>query len=264
MRTPALLTASLVLALVAPGRVLAQEEADPRVAEARGHFEAGDEHYAGGRYALAAQEFQRAHEILSAAHHPNAALVLFNVGRSLMQLGGHDQQARDAYARFLEETPQTAATAETVALARQHLAELDARLAGTGGGGGGGGGGGPPTPTTRASGGISPIGPILLAVGGAALVAGLVMDGVAYAQDQDHLAQCPGRVGCDESLRSAVDGTRTLAIAGDVLWITGLAVAATGLVLTFVLEDGPSADAAAIELRGVQGGGYASLRWRLP
>ena len=96
------------------------------------------------------------------------------------------------------------------------------------------------------------------------MISGLVMVGVAYGQDQDHIGACPDRVGCDEALRSEVDATRGLAIAGDVVWITGAAIAATGLVLTFVLQEGASSDRASLELRGSPGGGYASLRWRLP
>lgn len=247
-----------ILLLALSGHARAQD-GDPRVVEARAHFERGEQHYASSQYALAAQEFQLSHELLRAANHQNAGMVLFNVGRSLQELGGHDAEAREAYAGFLAEAPVNAETQEMIRTAQGHMRELDARLAGSGGQGASAA-----PPPSRSSGGISPIGPILLGVGGAALISGLVMVGVAYGQDQDHIGACPERIGCDEALRSDVDATRGLAIAGDVVWIAGAAIAAIGLVLTFVLQEGASNAEASLDLQGSPEGAYASLRWRLP
>lgn len=132
------------------------------------------------------------------------------------------------------------------------MADLDARL----------GSSQPPSSSPESTGSISPIGPIVMGVGGAALIAGLVLVGVAGAQDADLLERCPDRVGCDESLRQDVEATRSLAVAGDILWIAGAVVAVGGLVLTFAL---PSDEQQPVQtaIRGVPGGGLASVSWRL-
>lgn len=230
-------TLGLVL-LMASTHARAQND-DPQLAEARGHFDAGQAHYDAGRYALAAQEFERSRELLSALHHPNAALVLFNVGRSYMELGGHDQEARDAYERFLAEATVRPDTREMIELARQHLEELNARLATDGGH--------PPRPPPGASaaeGGVSPVGPILLGVGGALAIAGAVIGGVALAMDSDLMTACGPAMVCPDSERSRVSDLQALGIAADSLLFGGLGVAAVGLVLLLVLREGaPDAQA---------------------
>lgn len=235
----------------APLAARAQEQ-DPRVAEARAHFEAGEGHYGAGRYALAAQEFQRSHELLAAAQHHNAALVLFNVGRSLMELGGHDQEARDAYARFLAEAPVSGETTEMISLAQQHMRELDVRL-------GSASTGAASTTSARSGGSISPVGPILLGVGGAMLVAGAISGGAALGQYGDLESMCSdGR--CPDSARGPADVVRTTTIVADVMLFGGLVVAAAGLVLTLVLTEGESSDQAAVSLSCGAAGCEAEFR----
>ena len=95
-------------------------------------------------------------------------------------------------------------------------------------------------------GGISPVGPILMAAGGALVVVGLILDGVALGRDGDFEAMCPNRTGCDPALRSQWDETITFAAIGDAMWIGGALVAATGLVLTFVLTEGGDDSTAAL------------------
>lgn len=192
----AALIGSLLIAVCAPGVGRAQD-VEPRVAEARAHFERGEEHYAASRYALAAQEYRRSHELLMAASHPHSAFVLFNVGRSLQELGGRDAEARQAYADFLASAPVTEETQEMIRLAQAHMRELDARLAP----------GSVDAASASARGDISPVGPIVLGVGGAALLSGLVLVGVAHSRDQEHIASCPGRVDCTPSLRDEVEHT---------------------------------------------------------
>ena len=108
---------------------------------------------------------------------------------------------------------------------------------------------------------ISPVGPIVLGVGGAILISGLVTVGIAFGQDQDLVTRCPSRMGCDEAMRSAVEATRNLGLAGDVLWIAGATIAVAGLVLTLTLTEESDEDEGAIEVEGVAGGAVASLRW---
>ena len=184
----------------------AQQEQDPRVAEARAHFDQGEAHFEHGRYTLAAEEFQRSHELLVAVSHPNAALVLYNVARSLEEIGGREREARAAYVGFLESATVNADTSENVRNAQEHIRELDARLAAHGDGS-------PPS----AGSSISPVGPIVLGGGGLVLATGLILGGVALARDGDLAAMCPTLMSCPESLRSQHDETRTLALASDVL-----------------------------------------------
>jgi len=220
MRTLAALGVLFGALILGPFAAAAQDD-DPRVTEARRHFELGDEHFEAGRFALAAEEFQRAFGLMREAQHPNAPLVLFNVGRSMEELG-RDDEARDAYREFLAARPDND---ELVDNARERLARL---------------GGDPPPPPGGDSGGgsISPVGPVLMGVGGAALVTGLILGGVGLARDGEVGEACPGRAGCPESARGAYDDAQTLTLAGDILWISGAVIAATGLVLTLVLTDG--------------------------
>ena len=242
----------VIVAAWAFAPTISSAQDDPRVSEARAHFEQGEEHYGAGQYALASIEYQRAYDLLSAAGHENAGLVLFNVGRSLQELGGRDAEARQAYAGFLAEARVNNETADRIRLAQSHIRELDARLLRRGQQD-------HVQPTARS---ISPVGPVILAGGGAILLSGLVIAGVAFGQDQDNIASCPGRIDCDTALRSSVDSTRELAVAGDVLWIAGATVALAGLVLTLVLQD-ESDQQTAIAVQGMpDGGGLASVRWR--
>ncbi len=105
---------------------------------------------------------------------------------------------------------------------------------------------------------MSPIGPIVMAAGGALLIAGFSIGGVALAQDGDFAARCPDRSACDASLQADYDGARALATAGDALWIAGALTAAAGLVLTFVLTD--TADSPSASLRCGPVGCAASVR----
>lgn len=217
MRTLAALGVLLGAVILGPSSASAQDD-DARVVEARRHFELGDEHFEAGRFALAAEAFQRAYGLMREAQHPNAPLILFNVGRSMEELG-RDDEARDAYREFLAAEPDND---ELVANARERLARL-------------GGGGGP---ASSGGGSISPVGPILMGVGGAALVAGLILGGVGLARDGEVADACPSRVDCPDSARGAYDDAQTLTLVGDILWISGAVIAATGLVLTFVLTEG--------------------------
>lgn len=237
--------------LLTPIGVVAQQaDNGPRVQEAREHFDAADEHYAADRFALAAQEYQAAYELLATANHPRAGLVLFNVGRSEIQIRGHEAQARSAFEEFLRRTPVNAETQDNIRRAQQYLEDLDARDAELS----------PEPPTNSEGHGISPVGPIILGAGGAALLTGLVLVSVAGVQDGELLDRCPEQTGCNATLRSDVDSTRTLAVAGDILWIAGAVVAAGGLVLTLVLTD-ESSSPDRVSLQSVPGGGLVSAGW---
>lgn len=237
---------TVIIALLLTAESAGAQAQDPRIDQARTEFEQGDAHYESGRYGLAAQEFRRAFDLLAEAGHPRALMVLFNLGRTLEQLPGRESEARAAYRRVIDESPRTSEFENTLQMATVGLRELNARMG-----------------SRSSSATVSPIGPIVLGAGGAVLIPGLITVGVAYGQDQDLVARCPARVGCDEALRPEVDATRNLGIAGDVLWIAGAVVALTGLVLTFALqEDGDENETAQLQLHGAPGGAIASLRWR--
>jgi len=85
------------------------------------------------------------------------------------------------------------------------------------------------------------IGFSLAGVGGAAVIAGVVMDIVAAEQRPDTTEGCVAQSGktlCSNTLQADIEASNTLAIAGDVTWIAGSAIAVTGIVLLFVLRPG--------------------------
>lgn len=130
MRTAFLVALLPLLAIAAPAGAQPLE-GDPRIDQARAAFDEGTRRYGEGRYALAAEAFQRSNELLVAAGHENAGLVLFNLAQSLSRMPGRERDARDAYQRFLAgaraNDPENAATLET---AQTQLREVEARIAG--------------------------------------------------------------------------------------------------------------------------------------
>ena len=83
----------------------------------------------------------------------------------------------------------------------------------------------------------------MVGVGGAAVIAGLVVDGVAASKrpDQDEACTDSGDgLLCRDARRDDIESSNTLAIAGDVTWIVGGIVAAGGVValLTLAGDDG--------------------------
>ena len=199
------------------------QDADSRVTEARGVFDEGMAHHDAGRFALAAGAFEHAFDLMRAAGHPNATLVLFNLARSLEQIPSRAADARAAYQRVIDETPTDGDHEDVIGRSILRIRELDARTAS-------------PAP----AGGISPVGPIVLGSGAALLIVGLALALTGVAQSDDITSECPTRVGCSDSLRPTFDQARTFALVGDVMWIAGVAAAGTGLVLTLVLgnDDG--------------------------
>lgn len=81
----------------------------------------------------------------------------------------------------------------------------------------------------------------MVGTGGAAVIAGLVMDGVAAARRPSEEEAClNGDAGllCRDALRDDIEASNRLAIAGDVTWIVGGLIAAGGVVLLLTLPDG--------------------------
>jgi hypothetical protein len=178
------------------------------------------------------------YDVMHRASLPRASIALFSAGRALARVPGHEREARDTLQRFLRESTTLTDDAQVRdwrSDAVEQLTELEARIE-------------PddvgeeheqethtsPPPST--GGDISPVGPVLLAVGGAAIVAGIVTGVVALSEGDQLRADCGGAV-CPESERSRIADVNILSGATDALLFGGAAVAAVGLVLTLVLHD---------------------------
>lgn len=200
--------------------------------EARALFSAGRLAYEAGDYAHALEDFTRAYE-----RSPRPEL-LFNIGQAADRLR-RDEEALDAYRRFLEGVPdspnrhlvetriaflqgQVTTTSDVSDTPRVETrdAPVAPDVATTP----------PATPTQEPSQAMHPVGPIVLAIGGASLIAGAVLVGLGYA-DRASVEHAP-----DGSSWSAVEGAYgradTEATTGFVLLGLGAALAATGAVLT--------------------------------
>ena len=240
MRLSALCSILLAPAL-AVQPAAAQSSDDER---ARIHCDAGSLHYEEGAYDRALVEFERAWELSRRAE------LLINMATVRERLSQHREAAANLreYLRLRPEDPNAARLERRIA----NLQRLAAEGAGTAQG----------AeeqqeedrapraaaPRARAEvtdggGGISPVGPIVIGVGVAALLAAAITGGVAVSEGDRVRASCAGDV-CPSSLRDDAAAVDALAITTDVLWVTGLVAAATGLVLTFVLEEGPQRAAA--------------------
>lgn len=266
-----------VVALAGTSVSYAQGDNEEAAAEARRIFVEGRAHEEARRYALAAERYQEAHDIMRRAALERAAVALYWAGRALSHVPGRERDARSAFQGFIDSSTlltEDEQVRDWRSAALEQIAELDARI-------------GPEpespeapegadldSPTSdipqeternqdRDGGGLSPVGPVLMGVGGGAVIAGLVMVGVAYVQNQDQAGRCPDFVGCDPAMREEADSTLALGLAGDVVWVAGGAVAIAGLVLTLVLEEeGEERARSELLLQGRLAGGLAAVRWR--
>jgi len=238
----------LFLLLSIPSTSRAQEEAEP----AEGNEEARDEarrllveaqdHSDAGRHALAAERYLTMYDVMHEAGLPRASIALYSAGRALAEVPGREREARETLQRFLTESttltddPQVR---DWRSNAVEEITELDARIEVAA----------PEeedAPNEIASappegGTISPVGPIVLGIGGAAVLAGLITGGVALAEGDDLRARCGGSV-CPDSDQGRIDNVTALSNATDALLFGGAAVAVVGLVLTLVLREGDSAE----------------------
>ncbi len=220
--------ASLVLILSASSPAWAQEAADgPAIQEARRRYTLAEELFHGGNYAGALREWEQVYQLMEG--HPNRGMVLFNIGRAYQELN-RTREALSHFRRYLAETPESAPQR---AEASQIIRELELRAEIEGGSGGGF------SP--------SPVGIAIAGVGAAAMVAGGVLGGVALSQDSSARADCSAGA-CPPDAHAALVDAHTVANAADGLLWGGLAVAAVGVVLTFVLgsqgNESPQAGAA--------------------
>jgi hypothetical protein len=125
------------------------------------------------------------------------------------------------------------------------------------------------TPSSRAGdGGDFPVLPVvLMSAGGALLIGSLVTGVLALGEKSDLDDRCTlGPLGnqCDPSLQGKRDDAQTLALVTDVLWISGAAVAGTGLVLLLVQAGGDDEPPAAVQIGAAptRGGGVLQIGGR--
>lgn len=208
--------------LLASTLAAAQEQESPALAEARARFQLAEQHYQRQEYASAMEEFERSYQLLASINHPRRHLILWNLGQTAMSMS-RERQALEHYRRYLAEAP---ADAPNRAEAQSLVRELELRGQMDGGQS------------------LSPIGPIVLGVGGAAAITGAILGGLALAQHGEATARCTG-IECPRDALAQMDGAATLANVSDGLLWGGLAVAAAGVVLTIVLRDGAPAATAA-------------------
>lgn len=108
----------------------------------------------------------------------------------------------------------------------------------------------------------------LVGTGAAAVIAGVIVDAVAAGKrpaEEEACTESEGQQLCRDALRSDIESSNTLAIAGDITWISGATIAAGGVVVLLLLgygeyADEPSEDSAAWRIVPVvvpQGGGVS-------
>lgn len=215
---------TLLAALLLPLGAAAQAPEDPRVTQARARFDRADTHYQAEDYALALEEYRAAYDLMVQAGHPNAILILFNVARTNERLE-RLEVALSQFEQFLVDAPQDSEFRDR---ATRHAANIRRILELRGEGAAEDEGGG---------GGISPIGIVIAAVGAATAITGGILGAVALSESDAARVGCVD-MACPADARDGIASAQTLANVSDGLLFGGLAVAATGVVLMFVLGDG--------------------------
>lgn len=203
-------------------------------AQAKKYFDQGALDYTQGNYEGAVEAWQKSYDL------SKEPLIFENIGNAYERLG-KPREARDALAKWREVAPP-----EEHAILDRRITNLDARIAredeeekkrkaeqeelqkrmGTGGGSGGDGGASGPS--------FSLPGVIVGSVGVAAVIAGVVVDGVAAGKRPSSSTVCKKSGTSQLCLTSAKDDIKTsntMAVAGDATWIIGAAAVATGAVL---------------------------------
>lgn len=219
---------------------------DPRLAEAKKLFEQGAASYTQGNYEAAIDAWQKSYEI------SKKPLIFESIGNAYERLGDA-RKAREYLAKWREVAPKEeqdlldsriknleARVAREDELEKARKAEADkakalqaeqekARKA----------------DQEKGSGPSIP-GVILMGGGGALIAVGVTLDVLAAGRRPDPATACRPSGSSQICLASAKDGIESsnrLALVGDILWATGGAAAAVGLVLVITHKSGPAKDA---------------------
>lgn len=211
------------------GSARAGAQSDAQEQRARVHVESGRQYYEEGRFARAAEEFERAHELSGKA---DLLYIIFFAQRD----AGRLEEATKALQAYLAEVSGQPNRSKLEARLATMQAQLERRRAEDDGA----------APDRDASSeqredeaSEIPLGPIATMGGGGTLLLGALVTGIlAKKAESDLDAACPGRVGCDPADESIRDRMKRLGVATDVLWITGAAAAAGGLVWFLLARDG--------------------------
>lgn len=215
------------------GPVSAQQDADPDD-EGRVHFRLGRAYYDSGRFDDAAREFQQAYDLTQ------RAALLYNIFVAHRDAGNLAAAitALRAYLQRVPDADQREQLEARLAVMERQLRDQgdDPQPEPTA----------PPSATAAV---IAPAGPssggggmwtpgwIIAGVGGAAIVAGIVTGAMALGEQSSLQSMCDAG-GCNPGFEGHRDTLGLLSGLTDVLLIGGLAVAATGVVLAFVISDG--------------------------
>jgi hypothetical protein len=196
------------------------QQPTPQLQEAERIFHQGEVDYEAHRYALAAEEFERAYGLMGT--HPRAFMVLYNVGMSLEELPGREADAIARLEQFLREVnPNDPEARQMIETAQRDLRELRAR-----------------SPAGGAE--LPLVGMIVAASGIGALVAGAIMGGLVLSTDGQIAGMCTNGV-CPISVRGLAQQRQDFAVATDVLMISGLAISIGGAVVSLIqVLSGPS------------------------
>lgn len=214
-----------------------------------------------GRYALAAQRYLDLHAAMQRAGLPRAPVALWSAGLALTRVPGRERDARATLQRFLAESTtltEDAQIRDWRSTALEHVAELEARI----GSATSAGGDAPGERREAPSGGISPVGPIVLGAGVLTLGVGAVFGALALTRENDLATRCGGLACLDTPEHRGIDDEmRTFGAVTDVLLVVGGVAGITGTILTFVLTEGGSTETSATaSLR--PGGAELAIRGR--
>lgn len=92
-------------------------------------------------------------------------------------------------------------------------------------------------PPSSGGGGIHPVGPIVLGIGGALLVGGVITGALALDLDSQLADMCPDPLRCTAMARPLLSDRETFAAVTDVLLFTGGAAVAAGVLLTILVQE---------------------------
>lgn len=204
---------ALVLATLAASAASAQDRET-----ARRFFDEATRQFDSGNFSLALENFRQSRELLVGDARAQT-LILFNVARAHEELGEF-REALQAYEEYLANAPSDAPYREETL---DRVRELRLRVSRRGA---------EPGPAL-AEGGTSPLvlaGGLVAGVGALAALAA-IPTGVLALEGRDRLAgECPGGR-CPQSAQGRLDETHALGLTTDVLWITGVGLAAVGATL---------------------------------
>lgn len=224
---------AIVCTLALAGTASAQEDYEA----ARERFDRAQAQYDAGNFALAADGFREAYDMMEG--HPRRHMVLFNLARCLDRSAAM-RQARDAYQQYLAEG---GAGEPDGATARERIEELDRRIALSATSDA------QDEHTERAA---APTGDDTLVIaGGAVLGAGAagfiamgIFGGLALAEDARLRDGCGATRSCSEAEVADAD---TFALASDIsLGLAGAAAIAGGILLAVGLTSGGADERAAV------------------